>query len=56
VLAPGVALLDGEVVVKKVGTPDAEGRRFDYSAVAIHRDGAWMFDAFRVAAQNGSSR
>jgi uncharacterized protein (TIGR02246 family) len=55
-LAPGVALLDGEVVVNKMGAPDAEARRFDYAAVAIHRDGAWMFDAFRVAAQTKSTR
>jgi uncharacterized protein (TIGR02246 family) len=50
-LAPGVALLDGEVVVSKVGDPEAEARRFDYSAVAINLDGAWLFDTFRVAPQ-----
>jgi uncharacterized protein (TIGR02246 family) len=50
VLAPGVVLLDGEVVVTDPGHPDAE-RRFDYAAVALWRDGAWLFDAFRVAQQ-----
>jgi uncharacterized protein (TIGR02246 family) len=50
VLAPGVVLLDGEVVVTDPGQPDAE-RRFDYAAVALWRDGAWLFDAFRVAQQ-----
>jgi uncharacterized protein (TIGR02246 family) len=48
-LAPGVALLDGEVAV---GEPDAsasERRLYHYTAVAVLRDGEWLFDAFRVA-------
>lgn len=50
-LAPGLALMDGEVIVSKPGAPEAETRRFHYSAVALKRDGAWLFDAFRVALQ-----
>jgi uncharacterized protein (TIGR02246 family) len=50
VLAPGVVLLDGEVVVTDPGRPEGE-RRFDYAAVALWRDGVWLFDVFRVAQQ-----
>jgi uncharacterized protein (TIGR02246 family) len=50
VLVPGVVLLDGEVVVTDPGRPEAE-RRFDYAAVALWRDGVWLFDVFRVAQQ-----
>jgi uncharacterized protein (TIGR02246 family) len=55
-LAPGLALLDGEVVVAKPGAPEAETRRFHYSAVALKLDGAWLFDAFRVAPQAGRAQ
>jgi uncharacterized protein (TIGR02246 family) len=50
-LGPGVALLDGEVVVGVPEAPEEEMRRYYYSAVAIQQDGAWLFDAFRVALQ-----
>jgi uncharacterized protein (TIGR02246 family) len=50
-LGPGLALLDGEVVVGELGAPEEEMRRYYYSAVAVQRDGAWLFDAFRVALQ-----
>ena len=55
-LARDVALLDGEVVVNKLGAPEAEARRFWYSAVAAQRDGAWLFEAFRVALQTKPAR
>jgi uncharacterized protein (TIGR02246 family) len=55
-LGPRLALLDGEVVVGKPGAPEAETRRYDYTAVALQQDGAWLFDAFRVAVQTKPAR
>ena len=56
VLGPGLALLDGEVVVGTPGAPEAEIRRYHYTAVALQRNGAWLFDAFRVALQTKPAR
>src|SRR5262245_16155090 len=50
-LAPGLTLLDGEVVVGKPGAPEGEMRYYYYSAVALKQDGAWLFHTFRVALQ-----
>jgi uncharacterized protein (TIGR02246 family) len=55
-LGPGLALLDGEVVVGKPGAPEAETRRYYYTAVALQQNGAWLFDAFRVALQTKPAR
>jgi uncharacterized protein (TIGR02246 family) len=50
-LGVGLALLDGEVLVGKPGSAEAEIRRYYYTAVAIQRNGVWLFDVFRVAVQ-----
>ena len=55
-LGPGLALMDGEVVVGKPGAPEAETRRYYYTAVALRQNDAWLFDAFRVAVQTRSAR
>lgn len=55
-LGPGAALLDGEVVVGKLGAPEAETRRYYYTAVALRQNGSWLFDAFRVALQTRPAR
>jgi uncharacterized protein (TIGR02246 family) len=47
-LAPGVALVDGEVLVGELGAVESETRRYHYAAVVVLRDGEWLFDAFRV--------
>jgi hypothetical protein len=48
--------LDGEVVVGKPGAPEAGTRRYYYTAVALQQNGAWFFDAFRVALQTKPAR
>lgn len=50
-LAPGVALVDGEVLVGEANAPESETRRYYYAAVIVLRDGEWLFDAFRVTPQ-----
>jgi len=55
-LGPGLALLDGEVVVGKPGAPETETRRYYYTAVALQQNGGWLFDAFRVALQTKPAR
>jgi uncharacterized protein (TIGR02246 family) len=55
-LGPGLALLDGEVVVGKPGAPEAETRRYDYTALARQQNGAWLFDAFCVTVQTRPAR
>jgi uncharacterized protein (TIGR02246 family) len=55
-LGPSLALLDGAVVVGKPGAPEAETRRYYYTALALQQNGAWLFDAFRVALQTKPAR
>jgi uncharacterized protein (TIGR02246 family) len=50
-LGPGVALVDGEVLVGVPNAPEGETRRYYYAAVVVLRDGEWLFDAFRVTPQ-----
>jgi uncharacterized protein (TIGR02246 family) len=56
IVAPGMAVLDGEVEVGKPGAPASELRHFYYTALAIYRDGSWVFDTFRVAQKSGAAR
>lgn len=55
-LGPGLALVDGEVVVGKPGAPAAETRRYSYTAVALQQNRAWLFDAFRVVSRTTPAR
>ncbi len=56
IVASGMAVLDGEVEVGKPGAPASELRHFYYTALAIYRDGSWVFDTFRVAQKSGPAR
>jgi uncharacterized protein (TIGR02246 family) len=56
-VAAGVAVLDGEVEVGKLGAAASEMRRFYYTALATKRDGSsWVFDTFRVAQKSNAPR